>query len=441
MAARAHEGHKSFHDKSLPSVQQTANVANSSFHQHHLAPTTDIFVDNYSFSLFDTHLQFDCRLLPSPLPPPSRTGLKRFADDMLFQEYNKKHRGGKLDLWDIALYNRRLVEPGLVRFKLEKEWREAQHYNDYVDPNFVGKWEQANHEECKEKVETSNINGKVGFASMQGKRDSMEDAEIVSEFAIQIGEEARTIQLYGVFDGHVGAECSTYLKMHVEGHLKENLQKAFVSILQDEKKGEIFEEAAIFNVLKCAFVHLGSEYRMIHLKNTGKLARAGSAANIALTIGDDIWVSNVGDSRAILVSCEGPAIALSEDAKPQIPKYKRGAERRGGAVIQGVGGTSRVMGTGPLAYSLARAVGHDEETSGINPRAKVIKYSIPKEARKGSFLVIGCDGLWDIVSTNDVAATVRAHAHATPAEIAAILTKKAYQTGSLDNITVLVVAL
>lgn len=52
-------------------------------------------------------------------------------------------------------------------------------------------------------------------------------------------------------------------------------------------------------------------------QQTKELDRSGSCAIIALVIEDECYIANVGDSRAVLSTCNGkPMYSLSRDHKP-----------------------------------------------------------------------------------------------------------------------------
>jgi serine/threonine protein phosphatase PrpC len=86
-------------------------------------------------------------------------------------------------------------------------------------------------------------------------------------------------------------------------------------------------------------------------------------------------------------------------------------------------------------------VGHSETLSGVNPRAKIIKYSLDQLPQGKNFLIIACDGLWDVASSFQVAKTVHKIAHLPPEKIAGFLARKAFEANSSDNLSILVVPL
>lgn len=320
---------------------------------------------------------------------------------------------------NILALNRRLISPAQIKAELKKEFDDAQtHLDDCSeDPS---KWLHAKVQNCRQHYVSESV-GNAGIAHMQGLRPTMEDTHIATTLLVYIHEKAYRVPLYGIFDGHGGDACAKYLASYLPIYLKTKLEMAL-----DQCSSPKEEEAAIFNILKLAFVELGAEYR-----KSGFL-QGGSTANIALILKKTLWVANVGDTRCIL-ALNGHAIALSEDAKPAMEKYKKGVEKRH-CVVTNVDGVARVEGT----MAVARAVGHHEIASGISPRAKVTKYYLGKLPKARNYLIIACDGLWDVASSNQVAHTVSQHANHTPEQIAVHLIKKGFEAESTDNISALV---
>lgn len=323
---------------------------------------------------------------------------------------------------NILKFNRRIVPLSKVQDTLDKEFKDAQsHLNECNAES--SRWKFAKPEKCEESLTTEKI-GRIGIVHMQGMRPKMEDRHIATHILLKIKGQEHQVPLYGIFDGHGGIACARYLSKHLASYLRSHLETALSSVNSEEE-----EEAAIFNVLKLAFVDLGADYRKFYR------GEGGSTANIAIILKNQLWVANVGDTRAILAT-NGHVIALSEDAKPGLEKYRKGVETRHATVVE-VDGIPRVKGN----LATARAVGHNEMHSGVNPRAKVIKYPLDQLPKGKNFLVIACDGLWDVASSLQVAKTIHKIAHLPPDEIASFLARKAFEANSSDNLSVLVVAL
>jgi len=128
----------------------------------------------------------------------------------------------------------------------------------------------------------------------------MEDATLV-EFP-ENGE-----ALFGVFDGHNGPECSNFLKNH------------FLDALQQQKELSSRDPQQVESALKKAAAEVDSSF----LKSASKLKWcSGSTGVVVYWRGNDLWVANTGDSRAIAI-VKGKAQPLTTDHKPTIAEEAR----------------------------------------------------------------------------------------------------------------------
>nr|CAD1824788.1 unnamed protein product [Ananas comosus var. bracteatus] len=243
-----------------------------------------------------------------------------------------------------------------------------------------------------------------GYASSPGKRSSMED---FYETRID-GVDGEIVGLFGVFDGHGGARAAEYVKQHLFSNLIK--QPKFISDT------------------KSAIASAYSETDLEFLKSENNENRdAGSTASTAVLVGDRLLVANVGDSRAVI--CRGGnAIAVSRDHKPDQTDERQRIEDAGGFVMWA--GTWRVGGV----LAVSRAFGDR-----LLKQYVVADPEIKEEVIDGSleFLILASDGLWDVVSNEEAVAIVRPIED--PEQAAKKLLQEAYQRGSADNITCVVV--
>jgi serine/threonine protein phosphatase PrpC len=246
----------------------------------------------------------------------------------------------------------------------------------------------------------------IGIAHMQGRRKEMEDEDLISSFSLKNGEKA---QVYGIFDGHGGSDAAQFAKKN----LTPLLQKAL------DRYGS--SDEGVFAAFKEAFAELDRYYR----------GDAGSTLNVAIRIGDALWVCNVGDTRAILVE-EGEVTQLSKDQSPDDPQIKRGIIKRGGVVLNR--GCPRVGGI----IAVGRALG-DRCAVGMVHTPKITKFTVTP----GAHLVIACDGIWDVASTTQAGAFIQEciKKKFSCKEMAERLIHKAFNAGSKDNLSALVVRL
>ncbi|KAL9263613.1 putative protein phosphatase 2C 59 [Drosera capensis] len=249
-------------------------------------------------------------------------------------------------------------------------------------------------------------NGKFsyGYASSPGKRSSMED---FYETRID-GVEGELVGLFGVFDGHGGARAAEYVKQHLFSNLIKHPK--FIS----DTKSAIAD----------AYNHTDTEF----LKSENSQNRdAGSTASTAILVADRLLVANVGDSRAVI--CRGgEAIAVSRDHKPDQNDERERIENAGGFVMWA--GTWRVGGV----LAVSRAFGDK-----LLKQYVVADPDIQEEKVDSSleFLILASDGLWDVVSNEEAVAMIKPIQDSEAA--AKKLMQEAYQRGSNDNITCVVV--
>nr|GMD23333.1 probable protein phosphatase 2C 59 [Ipomoea batatas]GME08191.1 probable protein phosphatase 2C 59 [Ipomoea batatas]GME19807.1 probable protein phosphatase 2C 59 [Ipomoea batatas] len=249
-------------------------------------------------------------------------------------------------------------------------------------------------------------NGKFsyGYASCPGKRSSMED---FYETRID-GVGGEVVGLFGVFDGHGGARAAEYVKQNLFSNLISH-----PSFISDTK-----------SAIADAYNHTDSEFlKSEHTQNKD----AGSTASTAILVGDRLLVANVGDSRAVI--CRGgTAIAVSRDHKPDQKDERQRIEDAGGFVMWA--GTWRVGGV--LAVSRAFGDRLLKQDVVADPEIKEEKVDSSLE-----FLILASDGLWDVVTNEEAVSMVKPIPE--PEEAAKRLMQEAYQRGSSDNITIIIV--
>lgn len=243
-----------------------------------------------------------------------------------------------------------------------------------------------------------------GFSSFRGKRASMEDFYDVKMSKIN----GKTVCLFGIFDGHGGSRAAEYLKQY----LFENLMK-HPQFMEDTK-------AAISETYKQTDKDfLNAE------KDTFR--DDGSTASTAVLVGNRLYVANVGDSRTVL-SKAGKAIPLSEDHKPNRLDERKRIESAGGVVMWA--GTWRVGGV----LAMSRAFGNRMLKQYVVAEPEIQEQEVNEELE---LLVLASDGLWDVVSNEDAVSLARGEEE--PETAARKLTETAFNRGSADNITCIVV--
>ena len=120
--------------------------------------------------------------------------------------------------------------------------------------------------------------------------------------------------------------------------------------------------------------------------------------------GGQLYCANTGDSRAVAV-CGGVCTALSSDHKPGLDDEHARIERAGGFVKGGrVNGNLNLSRTlGDLCYKHNAALGPGEQIISCVPDVRAVPLAAPVD-----FVVLACDGVWDVLSSDAAAALVRA---------------------------------
>ncbi|MGM0439588.1 MAG: PP2C family serine/threonine-protein phosphatase [Chlamydiota bacterium] len=312
--------------------------------------------------------------------------------------------------------SKRLTDTAIAAFQQQ----ESQQRNSVFDTQALSQLDEIG-ADIQKYYRAENKTSQVGIFYSQGERLRMEDRHEVGFFEFETSTGMKEVYYAALFDGHKGSQCASFAA--------KNIKNALAKRLGEFNKIKC-TELGVWNALKLAMVDIDRTYVTNHL------GVGGTTANIILVIDDDLWVINVGDSRAVLVSSEGDAIQLSEDAKPEIPKYKRGIEKRGGSVSFSYN-CYRVNGY----LGVARALGdYDTVSAAVSARPKIVKYPKPANGWEGLYVIQGCDGLFDVCSSEQVAEMFYAcqEKKVSINKTAGYLVDGALKAQSADNITVII---
>ena len=130
----------------------------------------------------------------------------------------------------------------------------------------------------------------------------------------------------------------------------------------------------------------------------------GCTAVTAFVKGSKLYVANAGDSRCILSRGCGELVELTEDHKPELPSEHDRIVAAGGYVTAG-----RVNGN----LNLTRCIGDHVYKKPDLPHAKQIISCVPDvrvvdlAEADPDFLVLACDGIWDVMDNGNVVNFVR----------------------------------
>eukprot|EP00944_MAST-04C_sp_MAST-4C-sp1_P003960 g3960.t1 len=315
----------------------------------------------------------------------------------------------------------------------------------------------------KETESGGNAYFRHGASAMQGWRKKMEDAHIAEPDLDVHGNQ--NISLYAVFDGHGGPEVAQFAKVKMpniiknntsfkQGDYKKTLCEAFhaidelleqpehqlaigmtpnnqsysknnnnrtqddsgaprstASTGQDAEARRVMQQMMVMRrALQGGRVTAGGgaqgDKKVCMLDEHP--VRCGCTAVVALIVGNTIYVANAGDSRGVLCR-KGAAVPLSFDHKPN---DKEETERIVGAggFITSANGHFRVNGNlnlsrslGDLKYKQNKALPPEKQMITAQPDL-LTETLLPGD----EFIIIACDGVWDVMSNQQAVDFVRA---------------------------------
>eukprot|EP01103_Thecamoeba_quadrilineata_P001470 TRINITY_DN11329_c0_g1_i1.p1 TRINITY_DN11329_c0_g1~~TRINITY_DN11329_c0_g1_i1.p1 ORF type:complete len:361 (-),score=103.43 TRINITY_DN11329_c0_g1_i1:134-1216(-) len=299
-----------------------------------------------------------------------------------------------------------------------------------------------------EKEIASGENDRLFYAaaSMQGWRTSMEDSHLTD-----INFDG-ALSLFGVFDGHGGKEVAHFATRHLSETLKSrpnyktdlgtSLQESFLELdvqmrtkegrreLREIKKTPSSGAAGGQQGKKNNGDFVANLMDMIQENNQAAENREGrddedeeedegpgfnsgcTAVVAAVKDGEFVLVANAGDSRAILVrekegadatDAEAEVVDLSVDHKPHLQTERKRILAAGGIIENG-----RVN----RDLNLTRAIGDMRYKKDKSiPQADQVISGFPdlhteNHTSRDRFVVLACDGVWDVQSSQQVASFV-----------------------------------
>jgi serine/threonine protein phosphatase PrpC len=131
---------------------------------------------------------------------------------------------------------------------------------------------------------------------------------------------------------------------------------------------------------------------------------SGSTAITALVTADKFHVANCGDSRAVLAR-GGGVFWGSEDHKPNDPEERGRIEKAGGTVsckrVDGDLAVSRSLGD--FSYKQSSSLPAEEQKVSADP----VVTPLERNAAEDEFLILACDGIWDVMTNESCAAWIR----------------------------------
>ena len=229
------------------------------------------------------------------------------------------------------------------------------------------------------------------------------------------------VSFYFVCDGHSGRGIADLSAKLLPQAIRESDPKRLHS--------------APASLLTDIFVKCDRDMFKMTARNRGR--EGGATCVAACSIGNDLYLANLGDSRAVL-SEAGKAIQLTKDHKPTDPQEAQRVRDMGGCIAFG-----RVGG----CLAITRAFGDYELKGGDRvlqegapiPVSNVPEISHIQLSATAEFLILGCDGIWDVLSSQEAVTKCREFIAKGPQKMAQELVKYSLDRGTTDNVSALIV--
>jgi protein phosphatase PTC1 len=208
---------------------------------------------------------------------------------------------------------------------------------------------------------------------------------------------------FAVYDGHEGREAVDYVRVKLHEHLRDALN----------------EGKTVFEAFEASYRRCDADLCALEVRKSGTTA-------VSVLIRKEgknrvLYVANVGDSRATLCN-KGKGERLSYDHKASDPAELKRVTDLGATVLW-----DKVQGQ----LSVTRALGDHDLKQYVVCEPHFATMTLAKEHK---FLVVACDGIWD-VTDDQTAVDVVEKAGKEPFAKAKRLIEYVIEKGTSDNLT------
>ena len=245
---------------------------------------------------------------------------------------------------------------------------------------------------------SSNIKLRASSVSYKGLREANED-----ELDLQMSTDPK---LFAIYDGHGGEDVSSFLKKELPSYFKN--QKLPI------KKSYTYD----------SFKQLQEKLVKTQPINSQEM---GSTCLCALQQNDRLEVFNCGDCRCVIGNNK-KSIQITTDHKPNEQHEKQRLSKIKGK--EEIYLDDNIWRIGPL--SVSRSFGDTDTAPYITSKPDIFTHKLNSG---DDFMVLACDGIWDVMSNKEVVDFV----YQNPQNTVRKLASHALKLGSTDNISAIIV--
>ncbi len=272
------------------------------------------------------------------------------------------------------------------------------------------------------------------------RRSTMEDVHRV----VPVFDDDSSMSFVGIYDGHGGRDIVDFLSTELEKNIAQELKVEDGASIPDK----LARAYILTDVQSCQAELMGSGATAVTclIKKSTVEGEDGKEEVVR-----EIYAANVGDSRAVLCR-EGRGVRLSYDHKADDRAEQARIEAAGGFVLRnrvlGILAVTRSFGDHRLKdyvvglpYTSTTIVREEEGGGGGQGE----EGGGGREGGGDPFLILACDGVWDVLSDDEAVGLVKAlwesEGGRVDVDAAGLLVQEAMRRGSSDNITCVVVFL
>ncbi|KAL3641865.1 hypothetical protein CASFOL_012680 [Castilleja foliolosa] len=264
-----------------------------------------------------------------------------------------------------------------------------------------------------------------------GPRSSNEDQHVrIDDLSAHLGSHynwSKPSSFYAVFDGHGGPGAALYMKNNATRFFFEGAE---LPQSPDNDENKFLQD--LENSHRRSFLIADKALSDNEISTVDSYC--GTTALTALVIGNNLLTANVGDCRAVLCR-KGDAVQLSQDHRPTCQVERKRVEDLGGKIeygyLNGELAVTRALGDWYMKLPFGSA----------SPLTAEPELQLTLLTEEDEFLIIGCDGIWDVMSNQDAVGLVRTELinHGDPQRSAKELINHALMRDTCDNVTAIVV--
>jgi serine/threonine protein phosphatase PrpC len=251
----------------------------------------------------------------------------------------------------------------------------------------------------------SKVVGNVAY--LNARRKSMEDNFVIQH---ELPDMPGSTHVFAVFDGHAGPEAAAHCCVHTVPLVMKHVI--------NEDKPKTIEIMMRETMLALAKFSTSEENPL-----------SGATANLAFVVGEELYLACCGDVQTLIIEKNKAAFFSPTQTSEQSGERLR---------IQRIGGWVTEQGRVNGAINVSRCLGSMKYAPFVSGAFELVHRKITDDT---SAMVMASDGLWAVMSPEEVLEVIIAVRKSTGGlKSAAIrLRDLAFQLGSADNITVLVV--